>query len=75
MNKHDKDNLMFIMSLDLARFNDWYDSLTPDDAEYAHELILAARAELAVQVAEVFDRAAEEDLTEANKVLKQFMLN
>jgi hypothetical protein len=75
MNKHDKDNLLFIMSLDIRQFNKWYDSLTPDDAEYAHELILAARTELAVQVAEIFDQAAEEDLTEANKVLKKFMLN
>lgn len=75
MNKHDRQNLMFIMSLNMDQFNEWYDTLTPDDAEYAHELIMTARAEIGVQLAEIFDQAAEEDLTEAKTVLKQFMLN
>ena len=72
MNKHDRDNLNFILSLDEDGFDQWYATLSNDDVEYALEIIKAGRAELMVQAAELQDDV--EDTAEAMNVLKGFML-
>ena len=41
MNKHDRDNLNFILSLDEAGFDEWYATLSDDDVDYALEIIKA----------------------------------
>lgn len=72
MNKHDKDNLKFILSLKPQDFFTWYESLTDDDATYAMELVVKARTELETQVAELFDNV--EDFSLAKTVLGKFTL-
>ena len=72
MNKHDKDNLKFILALKPQDFQNWYESLTEDDAMYAMELVAMARTELETQVAELFDKV--EDFSDAKNVLGKFTL-
>ena len=72
MNKHDSDNLKFIMSLNEKQFDEWYAAIDLDDVDYALELMKQARLELDVKVAEVFDEVM--NTTEANTILKKFML-
>lgn len=73
MNKHDRDNYLFIMSLTPQQFEEWYATISDDDAEYALELIKAARSELIEQAAVLMDEV--EDLSDAQRVLGKFMLN
>lgn len=39
MNDHDRDNLEFLLSIDGNTFRDWYAKMSPEDHEYAMELI------------------------------------
>jgi hypothetical protein len=68
MNDYDRNNFEFIMSLSAQQFDEWYASISLDDIEYAIELCQAARLEMALNT------DAVKDLTEANNVLKNFML-
>jgi hypothetical protein len=68
MNDYDRNNFEFIMSLSPQQFDEWYASISLDDIEYAIELCQAARLEMALNT------DAVKDLTEANNVLKNFML-
>ena len=72
MNDHDRNNLKFIMSLDEKSYDEWTASLSEDDVDYALELLKAARTEMILQAAEVSDDV--KDCTEANSILKGFML-
>ncbi len=67
MNDWDKDNLRFLMNIDEATFEDWASQASEDDLAYAMELIRAARTEVAMQAAAIFDEV--EDLTEARVLL------
>lgn len=73
MNKWDSDNLKFIMSLSVKDFDAWYESLDSDDVEYALELIKQARAEVGVQIANVFDEVPS--LKEARKILAKYTIS
>jgi deoxyribodipyrimidine photolyase-like uncharacterized protein len=68
MNDHDRSNFEFIMSLSPQQFDEWYTSISLDDIEYAIELCQTARLEMTLNT------DAVKDLTEANDVLKNFML-
>lgn len=72
MNDHDRNNLNFILSLDEKAYNQWSASLSEDDADYALELLKAARTEIMMQHASLIDEV--EDCTEAMNALKRFML-
>lgn len=74
MNDWDKNNLQFILSLDETQFDEWYSSISDDDAEYAMELLKQARSIVSVQLAELYDEKAEEDLSDAKNVLGRFTL-
>ena len=67
MNKHDRDNLSFILSLDPQGFDQWMKEISIDDVEYALELLIQHRAELCVQEVELLDQV--DDLTEATQVI------
>lgn len=73
MNEHDKDNLSFILSLNGKALEEWYDTLSKDDIEYAMELLREARSLISVHVLEINDDV--EDVTEAAAILKKFTLN
>lgn len=72
MNKHDKDNYLFLMSLDPKQFDEWFMTIDDDDIQYAMELFRMARLEIAEQIATVLDDV--QDVTEASNLLKRFTL-
>lgn len=51
MNKHDRDNLEFLLNLEKVHFADWYDSITEDDKLYAQEIMARAAEELQEEAA------------------------
>ena len=74
MNEYDRSQLNFIMSLSDEDFQDWAMNISPEDAQYAIELIQQARLETSIQEQELLDQIGDSDLAEANAVLKKFML-
>lgn len=71
MNKHDTDNLSFILSLNETQFVEWFDSLSYDDVAYASELLEEAKIAVSLKVMEA---QVVVDTTEANAILKKFMI-
>ena len=74
MNQHDREQLNYIMSLSDQAFDDWAQSISIKDVQYAVELIQAARTESFMIEQELLDALEDSDLAEANAVLKKFML-
>lgn len=74
MNRHDQDNLNYIMSLDDEQFEAWADEATEDDIKYALEILQTARLERAMQELDILDVLQDCDLSEARAVLEKFML-
>jgi hypothetical protein len=72
MNDIDKYNLQFMLSLSTKQFNDWYQSISFPDRNYANELLDQAKKEIVMQVASMHDDVV--DVTDAKKCLKQFTL-
>lgn len=73
MNEHDRDNLAFIMSLSKAGFDEWMQSATNDDIEYALELIEVHRKNL--QAVSKIDNLEIVDTSQATDYLKKFTIN
>lgn len=46
MNKHDRDNLNFLLHLDSDAFEQWYESVSQDDLDYAQEIMAQAALEM-----------------------------
>lgn len=75
MNKHDRDNLNFILTADKHTLDQWWEELSEDDKQYALELIRMARTETEVQLIDCNESILENgDYSEALAVLKKFML-
>ena len=76
MNNWDKSNLEFLLSLKTEKdWLDWFEATDEDDHIYAMELIKKAQVELLVKAMEISeDYTEEESYSEANAVLKRFML-
>ena len=72
MNKHDRDNYIFLMSLSPQQFDEWFMTIDEDDVQYAMELIQMARLEIAEQMATLLDDV--QDVSDASKLLKRFTL-
>jgi len=72
MNDHDRDNLNFLLTVSQEVFEDWFDQADQDDVDYALELLAKRKAELTLQELEFSD--VVKDTTEANQVLRKFML-
>jgi len=49
LNKHDRDNLEFLLSLDRDEFDKWHAAMDQDDLDYAQELMAMAAEELREQ--------------------------
>ena len=69
MNKHDLQNLNFIMSLSDEGFDEWIMGINDDDINYAIELIQYRREQLAVEASDLIDLS--DDFTEANAVINR----
>ena len=77
MNKHDRDNLKFLLSADEETFQEFLETVSLDDINYAIELIQSHRAELMVHEMALEESVDEEfglDLSEAQAVLAKFRL-
>ncbi len=78
MNDHDKQNIDFILSRTPQELTKWIESLKEfgDDAEveYAMDMLFAARNLIELELLELFDQDAEEDVSEAAEYLKRFQL-
>lgn len=72
MNNWDLNNFHFIMNLSEAEFDEWMQSISDDDVQYAIELIRAARAETETNIQTLEDE--DMDLTAAQSVLAKFRL-
>jgi len=72
MNDHDRSNLNFLLNITTEVFDDWMDQADTDDIDYALELLAMHKSELVVGLLELKDNV--EDTTQANQVLKKFML-
>lgn len=46
MNDHDRQNLIFLLTADADTLSQWYDQMSEDDHEYAHELLAQYSLEL-----------------------------
>ncbi len=62
----------FISSLNEEQFDFWYQHITQEEAEYAHQLLINIRAQATEMVAEKHDEV--EDLSGAENVLSKFTL-
>jgi hypothetical protein len=75
MNKHDRDNLSFIMSLRTPEaWEAWAATLSEDDMLYALELVKTAQAECEVKLMEMDEaEEADEDLdcTQALEIINR----
>ena len=73
MNKHDRSNLEFLLSLDASAFEKWYDTVEQDDLDYAQELMAMAAEELREQARALkveCELAMMERFTLAEKVIE-----
>ena len=64
MNEWDRDNLAFILKCNDTEFQDWMQTVSNDDVNYALELLARHRTELLVAEQELRD-TQEIDCTEA----------
>ena len=72
MNDNDRDNLNFLLTVSPEVFEDWFDQADKDDVDYALELLAMRKTELNLKELEFADNV--EDTTQANQVLRKFML-
>lgn len=77
MNKHDRDNLKFLLTASKETLQDWYSKMDEDDLCYAMELLDAYSKELDVRSALLEDlplMSKKNLYPEANAVLAKFRL-
>jgi hypothetical protein len=75
MDKWDRDNLNFLLTVDEATFEEFMAQSSDDDIQYAIELIQTHKAELLTRQIELEDALVEETgLDEAQAVLARFRL-
>jgi hypothetical protein len=72
MSDEDRDNLNFLLNVSPEVFEDWFDQADEDDVDYALELLAKRKTELNLKELEFSDSV--KDTTEANQVLRKFML-
>lgn len=68
MNKHDRDNLKFLMTISPETFSDWLDQASKDDIDYALEIIKQHKTELIMYALSVSDLNVD-DVSDAKKVI------
>lgn len=71
MNLHDRKNVNFLLSLDPPAIEKWYNSVSPDDVNYAVAIIKIYTNELAVKSALLTDNEVS-NVDAASKLLRKF---
>jgi hypothetical protein len=61
MNKHDRDNLNFLLTASKRTLADWYNSVGKDDVQYAFELLQKAKVDLMLKEIELMDEVENTD--------------
>ena len=76
MNSRDQANLDFIMNTSEKDFDEWLDTATQDDIDYAMELIRRSRTDKMIEIMELQDLMAshEDEMEDAQEVLSRFIL-
>lgn len=69
MKKKDRDNLKFLMSCSNEKFDEWMENATPDDIDYALEIIRLAKSELILEQMELQEVSETDEFTEAMNII------
>ena len=72
MNKYDRNNLDFLLSISAATLKDWYKKMSSDDIEYASDIMAQYSEELSMKSAMLDDDV--NDISVATKLLKKYTL-
>jgi hypothetical protein len=70
VNRHDLDNILFILNLDPDEISQWLNTLSVDDMRYALEIIQSRTAEMIVEEMDLDDQE-EMDLTQAKALINR----
>lgn len=70
VNRHDLDNILFILNLDPDEISQWLNTLSVDDMRYTLEIIQSRTAEMIVEEMDLDDQE-EMDLTQANALINR----
>jgi hypothetical protein len=73
MNEYDRANLFFLMNATPEELEEWYNSVSEDDHEYASELMAEYCEELATKKSLIDDKEVT-NLEEARSLLRIFRL-
>ena len=71
MKKKDRDNLKFIMGCSNEQFDEWMENATPDDIDYALEIIRLAKSELILEQMELEEVSETDEFTEAMAIINR----
>lgn len=78
MNDNDRQNIKFIRNLAPDALEQWLAALNEfgdiSEIEYANQLLWAARNQIEMELLELFDVTAEEDVSAAAEYLQRFRL-
>jgi hypothetical protein len=74
MNKRDRENLNFLMSLNDKEFEKWMESLDGDDLDYAVDLIRRSRSELLLEEMELMETTQSARFTEARAIIDRIKM-
>ena len=78
MNSHDRDNLNFILSRTTPELQAWaldiQNSGNQDEIDYALELMTQAACQVELELLDLIDSDAEQDVGAASKYLQRFCL-
>jgi hypothetical protein len=78
MNAHDRKNLKFLLTADIAVIRDWAGKMDADDINYAQELLLQHADELRERSREILIEAKMQrdrsSLDQAREILDRFTL-
>ena len=74
MNKHDLENIKFLLSADEATMRDWYSKTTVDDHEYAFEIMQQYHQEMKMKLAllKLSDPTNIDDISLASEELAKY---
>lgn len=72
MNKYDRNNLDFLLSISTATLKDWYKKMSSDDIEYASDIMAQYSEELSMKSAMLDDDV--NDISVATKLLRKYTL-
>jgi len=76
MNDYDRENLQFLLNASPDVIRDWYDTVDPEDIEYATELMTLYSEELRIK--SIFHKVHDTDLAagtpDADKYLRRFTM-